>query len=271
MIDFMIGEMPTPEDHNEEAAPRGGSKRLLAGGAAILLAALTAVASGLGAKAVDYVTAIGQPLLSYSEEEMGWECGSSTYLPEWKVEAVRRQAPPMDWDSFQHQSGAVFAGEDVVQVAIQGESMRKVTLTGIKFRVERRVRKPGATFAAPCGGGLKGRGIYVDVGANPVRTIASSASKEGEVHSGGLAGSPTPPITFPWTVSLTDPLLLYVVATADSCHCTWSAEIPWVSGGETGVVQIDNGGNGYAVVGQQGLPSYTIGPEGWELLQLPTS
>ena len=267
----MIGEMPAAQEgRNEETAPGAGRKRLLAGGAAILLATLTAVASGLGAEAVDYVTAGDQPLLSYSVEELGWECGSSTYLPASKVEVIRRQNPPTDWEGFQHQSGAVFSREDVVQVAIQGESTRKVTLTGIKFKVERRKRKPGATFAAPCGGGLMGRGIYVDVEANPVRTIASSASKEGEVHNGGLAGSPTPPITFPWTVSLTDPLLLYVVATADRCHCTWSAEIPWVSGEEKGTVQIDNGGTGYAVVGEQGLPSYVVGPEGWGLLPSPT-
>jgi glycosyltransferase involved in cell wall biosynthesis len=45
-----------------------------------------------------------------------------------------------------------------------------------------------------------------------------------------MPGSPTSPITFPWTVSLTDPLLLYVVAIAEFCACKWSAEIPWVSG-----------------------------------------
>ncbi|HMI80899.1 MAG TPA: hypothetical protein VK480_03840, partial [Solirubrobacterales bacterium] len=89
-----------------------------------------------------------------------------------------------------------------------------------------------------------------------------------EVHSGGLAGSPTPPIAFPWTVSLTDPLLLYVVASADSCYCIWRAEIPWVSGSERGTIKIDNGGEGFAVVGAEGVPHYTLGAGGWELFSV---
>jgi hypothetical protein len=257
-----------PDTEQPKQSQESTRKKVLAGIAAVLIAALTAFVSGLAGKAADLVTAGDQTLFSYSVEEQGWECGSSTYLPADKVDVTRQQDPPTDWDAFQHQPEAAYAREDVVQVAIEGESTRKVTLTEVKFSVERQKRMPGATFAAPCGGGLTGRGIFVDVGANPVRTIASSASKEGEVHSGGIAGSPTPPIRFPWTISLSDPLLLYVVASADSCYCVWTAEIPWVSGSERGVIQIDNGGSGFVVVGEDGLPQYTLGGGGWELFRL---
>jgi hypothetical protein len=129
--------------------------------------------------------------------------------------------------------------------------------------VERSPRPDGATFSAPCGGPLTGRGVQVDVEANPPRIISSSKSTDGYVSAGGLPGSDTAPITFPWTVSLTDPLLLYVVASADTCYCVWTAEIPWVSGSEKGTVEIDNEGRGYAVVGIDRLAGYTISGTGW--------
>ena len=76
----------------------------------------------------------------------------------------------------------------------------------------------------------------------------------------------TRPIRFPWTVSLTDPLLLDVIATTSSCYCVWSAEIPWVSGAHRGTIRIDNHGDGYRLVGTNGLTSYYpdfYGNRGW--------
>jgi len=239
-------------------------KQVLTAVGAVVLAGLTAVATGLGQKAVDALTA-GDPgaPISYSVEEEGNECGSVTYLPAAKVGSTMRKGPPTDWHAFQYQEAAAFAGNDIVQVAIQGESARTVTLTGIRFDVERSTRPDGALFSAPCGGGMNARGLVVDVENNPPEVLSSSEELEGSVESGGMPGSPTSPITFPWTVSLTDPLLLYVVAKADLCDCTWSAEIPWVSGGQRGTIEIDNHGEPFRVVGDEALNGYTIGEGGW--------
>lgn len=241
-------------------------KKVLAAAGAVVLAGLTAVAAGLGQKAVDAVTADdpGAPI-SYSVEEQGYECGSITYLPNAKIESALRLGPPTDWHAFQHQQGAAFASRDVVQVAIQGESARTVTLTGIRFDVERATRRDGGLFSAPCGGGINARGLVVDVEGNPPEVVSSSEELEGSVESGGMPGSPTSPITFPWSVSLTDPLLLYVVATADFCDCKWSAEIPWVSGDQSGTIEIDDHGEPFRMVGGEALDGYTLGEDGWRL------
>jgi hypothetical protein len=239
-------------------------KKVLTVMGAVVLAGLTAVAAGFGQKAVDALTA-GDPgaPISYSVEEEGNECGSVTYLPDAKVEPTLRQGPPSDWHAFQYQEGAAFASNDIVQVAIQGESARTVTLTGIHFDVERSRRRDGALFSAPCGGGMNARGLVVDVERNPPEVVSSSEELEGSVESGGMPDSPTSPITFPWTVSLTDPLLLYVVAKADFCDCMWSAEIPWVSGGQRGTIEIDDHGEPFRVVGDNSLDGYTTGEGGW--------
>lgn len=239
-------------------------KKVLTAVGAVVLAGVTAIATGLGQKAVDALTAADPgPPISYSLEEEGNECGSVTYLPDSKVKSTLNQGPPTDWHSFQHQEGAAFASNDIIQVAIQGESARTVTLTGIRFDVERSTRHDGALFSAPCGGGINARGLVVDVESSPPEVVSSSEELEGSIESGGMPDSPTSPITFPWTVSLTDPLLLYVVAKADFCDCRWSAEIPWVSGGQRGTIEIDNHGEPFRVVGEKALNGYTIGEDGW--------
>jgi hypothetical protein len=95
-----------------------GRKKVLATAGAVVLAGLTAAATGFALKGVDAVTA-GDPgaPISYGVEEQGYECGSITYLPREKVEPALEPGPPTDWQAFQHQQGAAFASSDLVQVA----------------------------------------------------------------------------------------------------------------------------------------------------------
>jgi hypothetical protein len=130
---------------------------------------------------------------------------------------------------------------------------------------EQTKRHDGALFSAPCGGGINARGLVVDVEENPPEVVSSSDELEGSIESGGMSGSSTSPIDFPWTVSLTDPLLLYVVARAEFCDCTWAAEIPWVSGSQSGTIEIDDHGEPFRVIGEEALDGYTIGEDGWSM------
>jgi hypothetical protein len=198
-----------PVQGGEESARKRSQKWILGTAGAVLLAALTAMASGLGTKAVDSLTAGDEELLSYAAEEQRVECGSVMYLPGPKAEATLRGGLPTDFTAFQHQEDAALAGFDVVQVSIQGESARAITLTGIQFSTTRQARPGGATFASGCGGPVTGRGVEADVESNPPRITASSQDPQGYPQAGGTpASSDTAPITFPWTVSLQDPLLL---------------------------------------------------------------
>src|SRR5689334_6461766 len=98
-----------------------------------VLAAVTAFGTGLGSKAVNGLDAEGPPL-SYSAEELGGECGSVVFLPEAETRQALNEGLPNDWLEFQHQPGAVYVNRDVVELAVQGESSRTVTLTGIRFQ-----------------------------------------------------------------------------------------------------------------------------------------
>lgn len=234
---------------------------LLTGAAAVLLAAATGFAGGLGSRFADLVgssSGSDAPLISASARQFGSECIRGTFLPSRSAKDVLRQDPPSDWKVIERQSGAAYADLEPVQVSIQGESARTITLTGIDFKVTRRARPAGAAFRAPCGGPTVGRAIEVDLDADPPKIVDSSADEEGMLGSKGLHGERLfPPIRFPWAVSVTEPLLLEVIATTQSCYCTWSAEIPWVSGAQRGTIKIDNHGDGYMVAGTEGLPSYS--------------
>lgn len=208
------------------------------------------------------------PPLSYATEEAGLGCSSITYVPARSVARVRRHPPPKDWKAFQRQPGAKFIGGDIVRVAVQAGSVQELTMTGIRFSAERRPRPGGAAFAAPCIEAVTGRGFAVDVEAEPPRLMASSADGGGSFSPIGLSATSVHPVAFPWTVSLAESLRFSIVASARSCYCVWTAEIPWVSGDERGVIRVDNGGRGYTVIGIDGLSSFSPAQGKWEQLRV---
>ena len=115
---------------------------------------------------------------------------------------------------------------------------------------------------------MTGRYVEADLDRDAVVVTGSSTDRKAEYIPGvGAQKGRYEPMRFPWTVSLTDPLLLYVIASTDRCYCTWRANIRWRSGGESGVLAIDNGGRGYRVAGTRGVREYVMGPSGWSLLR----
>lgn len=238
---------------------------LLGAIASVVLAVVTAFVGGFGSRVADRVASSSPPLLSYSASPVSGECTGGTFLPTASMEGVLDEPPPSHWTAIEAEEGAAAPGRDQVEVSIQGESARTVTLTGISFDVKRKPPSQGAIFNAPCGGPLVGRALEVDLDSSPAKVVDSTVEPNGILGSRTADGRPlTKPIRFPWTVSLTDPLLLYVVATTKSCSCTWSAEIPWVSGGKRGTIAIDNGGKGFRVVDGGGLPAYTALDGHWQ-------
>ena len=238
---------------------------------ALVLAAVSAIGTGLGSRLVDRFdsepteSTIGSSsareeaaLISSSATEEISQCATSLFVRDEDADDVVSGAVPtkalIDWPAFHRETGAGAAGHGVVLVSVQGESKRVITLTGIEFEVEKKPRPPGAVLHWPCGGPGTGRFLEVDLDRQPVRIVTSSASKKGmfpREFVGGAAAN-FRPITFPWTVSVTDPLLLAIVANTKRCYCTWRAFLTWQSGSQTGRIAIDNHGKGYTVVGRDG-------------------
>jgi hypothetical protein len=230
----------------------------------VLLALIVAFASGLGNKAAEGVGDSERGPISYSVEEQNNRCFSGTFLPEDAAEDVLGRKPPLDGeaDLMKLDPAAAAVDRNLVQVAIQGESERKVTLTGIEFYAKGSSPPTGSAFYFPCGGPTVGRALEVDLDAVPPRITASSA-EVGEMLGTYQGRFLSRPIRFPWTVSLTDPLLLHIVGTTNRCYCTWTAEISWVSGSKRGVIPVDNKGEGFRVINRGDLDSYRVEDGHW--------
>lgn len=263
-----MGEANPGEDG--EASPSGSlwtrRRRWLAATVGSLIIALaTAFATGIGSRLAHGVGSGSSSLVSsYASEERAG-CGPLVFLPEKSVKVALAKPPSEEsWPEMQLLPGFAFADTGRVNVSIQGETSRPITLMGIYFHVTRRPRPKGALFSDPCGGPTEGRAIVFDVDHEPPSIVESNVLPH--VPLGSAEGDDRPltkPIRFPWKVSLTDPLLLALIATTKSrCYCTWTAEIPWVSGGHHGTIEIDNGGEGFHVVSSRGLRFYSPGVEG---------
>jgi hypothetical protein len=240
---------------------------------ALLVAVATAIGTGLGKRAIDlFDQGSTAPSLTHSEGEQISECGTLLFVGEPRAtQLVSGDAPtPRQWEAFRRVNHAKVTSPGVVEVSIQGESERVITLTHIDFDVTRRARPAGATFANPCGGPGTGRFVEVDLDRDPVVVTASGDDPKADFPVRFAQGRQVKPIRFPWTVSLQDPLLLYIVASTKRCDCTWRAGIHWRSGAKSGVLAIDNHGKGYDVVGPSGATQFvqgSSGPAGWGRLE----
>ena len=232
---------------------------------ALLVAMVTAIGTGLGSGVLDRFGGGNEEPdpISYSASEQIAECGTALFFPAKQVSRARSSDTGVrDWEGLRTEHGGAVAGGSVVQVSIQGESARTVTLTGIDFMVKRRPRPPGAIISKPCGDAIYGRYIRANLDRQPVAVSGSADDPKAQVDevSGATQGS-YKPITFPWEVSVTDSLLLQIIASTKRCFCTWRAEIPWSSGELTGKILIDNRGRGYTVVGMEGARGVEFGTE----------
>ena len=254
-------------DPNSSKAP---TAKIVAAATAVVTAVVIAfsetVGAGLGTGFLDLFRSDPPPppLVTSSAGEQVNDCGTPLFVNDPRAqELLAAPVPPgLDWKGFRREHDAALAGSSVVEVSVQGETARTITLTGVDLEVERRSRPGGAVFANPCGDAVRGRQLVVDLDRSPPAVVASTRDPEGVAVQRGV---PTQPIRFPWSVSVTDPLLLYIIARTKRCDCTWRATIPWRSGGRTGTITIDNSGRGYRVVGTDRAPYFLNGgDEGWQ-------
>ncbi len=246
---------------------KGRSHRFLAIVGTLAVAAVTALIVNLVNKGADRIvppsTAApaakaavhGSPLttpVSYSSSPFNTECNGGTFLPEPIAHKILGTRNFGNWSTLEREPGAAPATRAGVEASIQGESSRVITLTGISFKVQRMRRPQGVIVSGGCAGPIPGRAIEVDLDTPRPRIVASNS----EPH--GLVGETHPlsrPIVFPWTVSLTEPLQLYIFARSAVRYCRWRAEIRWASGALRGVISIPSHGY-YSVAGGAGLQWY---------------
>ncbi|WP_241562180.1 helix-turn-helix domain-containing protein [Streptomyces hoynatensis] len=148
--------------------------------------------------------------------------------------------------------GAVPAGEQLVELTVQGTGQETVVLRDLRLRVT----ESGEPLPWQLYGG------YSACGGGPVRTAAFDVDLD--------AAAPRPAAAdgqddLPLWVDESEPLVFYVDAHTDSQDVSWYLELDWSSGEDSGTLRVDDEGRPFrtsAVSGQTEW-GYLIGGTEW--------
>ncbi|MFE7384660.1 helix-turn-helix domain-containing protein [Streptomyces zhihengii] len=207
----------------------------------------------------DRPAATGAPI-AWTGDDHVWQgaCGH-TYVIGRGPAAVPPPPTQADAASWASALGALHGGETLVRVTVQGTGGQPVVLESMQVRVvQRRAARelPAYRMSSGCGGSLTPRLFEVDLDrARPVaRPVPGSDS-----------GVPIPAVSFPYTVSSSDPEALLVSGRSVACDCDWVLDVAWSSGGRSGTVRIDDGGRPFRTTGVRGgaVYDYDYTSRGW--------
>ncbi|MFD9436667.1 helix-turn-helix domain-containing protein [Streptomyces sp. NPDC060002] len=164
--------------------------------------------------------------------------------------------PPVEQDApaWVARHGAVSAGEQYLEVTVQGTGEETVVVDSLTVRT---VGK-GAPLAwndyamgypgVGCGGGVPTRAFSVALDAERPALVPEAGHKN-----------------FPFKVSESDPEVYYVTADASAYDVRWYLELSWSSGARHGTVTIDDKGRPFRTSGENGRPDYEfpLGGSAW--------
>ncbi|SDD78757.1 hypothetical protein [Actinokineospora iranica] len=126
-----------------------------------------------------------------------------------------------------------FTDTAVIHLTAQNRSEEEVLILAVRIVVQRREPPPkaGRLVREPCAPSpLPVRNFVVDLDADPPPVRPEPAAAK-PLPSGA---APAPEVAaFPFKVSRNDPEVFRLGFTAETCDCTFTTVVDWVSGGET--------------------------------------
>jgi hypothetical protein len=202
------------------------------------------------------------PPFTVTESQVRAECMTGTFVPEGPGFQLLEDPPPQDWHRIENAPKAMDAERGAILLTLRPRAGEKeVTLTGIEFHVSNLGLRPvGTVLYRPCKRQLSGAALETDL--DGYKHEISASAESAPLRVGFHLPRQAKPIRFPWTVSLSKPLHLYLVVQARDIYCRWTASLSWTSGSSQGTIQVDNGGKKYLIVDGQGTGWYKPGPDG---------
>lgn len=149
-----------------------------------------------------------------------------------------------DYKEWGQRYGGHVADELIVAVSIDSTSDKPLVITDITVDVtERAPAYEGNAVFGECGGGSYFAYAEFDLDEPEPRVIAGSRTET-------MVGDPEDnyvPIEFPWIIDEETPGPIGIYAGARDCTCSWTAEIFWSVGGESGSYVIDDDGKPFTI------------------------
>lgn len=213
-------------------------------GVALVAVVIVLVVSGSGSSP-------SQPF-TYSVKEARLPCSGGSFFPGKTAQHFLDQPPPKNWSVVQSHPGAVFANSELVELQIHAGSADAVTLDSVRFHIERRKRPDGVTLYPGCFEQLSGWLMVAEFDqSHPKAIIYNHEDPEEKV------------VPLPWKVSLEEPFEILIQPNTSHCYCVWTAEIPWSSGSDHGVIRIAEGEKPFEVTFTGGMPAHSAEDNGW--------
>lgn len=226
-------------------------QRIVGLGAIVLVAVAAVWATGIASTSRN----ASPPPFLVTESEVRAECMTGTFVPDEPAgERLAHTAPPRDWRQIEEAPEAMPAERGAVRVTLgpKERSAERITITAVHFRVfNLGLRPTGPVLYRPCKRRLVGAAVETDLDGFTHKILGSA--QNGALTVGFHLPRHSTPIRFPWTVSLAEPLNLYLLVEAHDIYCDWTARISWTSESSHGVIQVDNGGRKYRIVDGQGI------------------
>ncbi|MGW0608637.1 helix-turn-helix domain-containing protein [Streptomyces sp. NPDC002640] len=149
--------------------------------------------------------------------------------------------------------GAVPAGDQMVALTVQASGKETVVLDALHVRVlssSAPLAWNDFAMGVGCGGNVSTRSF--DVRLDDPRPTARPQNGQG---------------AFPYKVTASEPLVVYVTAHASARDVRWALDLEWSSGGRSGTVRVDDGGNPFRTSGNKGRPryDYPLGGTAWNV------
>lgn len=142
-------------------------------------------------------------------------------------------------------------------LTIQAHAARSVVLTGMQAIVVQRHPAVGGAYMVSGGcGGITPRWFSISsLDSDSPKVIAQDGQNQGQT---------VPAISFPFTVSETDPEVFMVMPNASSHQVDWKLELDWIADGKVGKTVIDDSGKPFQFTASSAARPYEYsGDAGW--------
>ncbi|MGW5943255.1 helix-turn-helix domain-containing protein [Streptomyces celluloflavus] len=167
---------------------------------------------------------------------------SQRYLVDKKPDDMVPPPPEADVRGWVSKLGAVSAGEQIIQVTVQGAGDETVVLNALRVQVVKR-SEPLAWNAygmgVGCGGGMTPKTFGVSLDAARPQVTPEGGQRD-----------------FPYKVSEKDPEVLKITARAGAHDVRWYLLLEWSSGSRHGTLPIDDNGEPFHTSALTGRPQF---------------
>ncbi|MEV0783162.1 helix-turn-helix domain-containing protein [Streptomyces sp. NPDC050423] len=189
------------------------------------------------------------PTVTISSYNWDGPCGQY-YLLDDDPANVPPPPDPQDTRGWARALGGVDGGHMKIELTVQGRSEEAVVLQGMNVRVLNRsapLKQSAFSIADGCGSGIEPQSFDVALD-NSRPTVTPVAGKQGD--------KTVAPKNFPFRVSSSDVEVFDLNVHVEGHDVRWYLELQWSSGGQTGTMRIDDGGNPFRTSSIAGRPEY---------------